>query len=135
MSDLAHGEPLRWDVFGAAAAPLLRQGELVADAHQLEAWLADGLYAEAGPPSCSVLHSLNELGKRLERLLRGLRTDTAAEQTGMLLAHELVATVERAPDIALAAIFLNQIAGLYLVRHCIETAIVVVLVGRAHGCG
>ncbi|PWF46599.1 HD-GYP domain-containing protein, partial [Massilia glaciei] len=84
----------------------------------------------AGAPS-SVLHALNEHAKRLEMLLRGLRTASDAGQTGMALARDLAATVERAPDIALAAILLNQIAGLYVVRHCVETAIVVALVWPA----
>jgi HD-GYP domain-containing protein (c-di-GMP phosphodiesterase class II) len=137
LSDLAFGEPLRWDIFGPAAAslpppeaPLLQKGQLIAPGPELESWLAAGLYAEAEAPPASVLHTLNEIASRLERLLREVRNDTSTQQAGAALALELIATVTRAPDIALASIYLNQLAGLYSVRHCIEAAIVVVLVGR-----
>jgi HD-GYP domain-containing protein (c-di-GMP phosphodiesterase class II) len=39
--------------------------------------------------------------------------------------------VDLNPDIALACIFLSQINGSYAVRHCIETAVVTVVIARA----
>jgi hypothetical protein len=134
LSDLAFGEPLRWDVFGSAkaAAPVLHKGQVIAPGPQIEGWLADGLYAEAQPPM-SVLQCLNRLNRRLEATLLELRTQTSADTELRHIAHELIAAVERAPDVALACIFLNQIAGLYAVRHCVEAGIVVVLIGRAMG--
>ncbi|MES2150481.1 MAG: HD domain-containing phosphohydrolase [Pseudomonadota bacterium] len=133
LSDLAFGEPLRWDVFGPAkaAAPLLQKGEVIdAPSAQLEKLLAEGLYAEAPPPA-SILQCLNQLNRRLERTLMDLRTQTSADTELRQIARELIAAVACAPDVALACIFLNQIAGLYAVRHCVEAAIVVALIGRA----
>jgi hypothetical protein len=132
LSDLAFGEPLRWDVFGPSEAshPLLQKGQVIAPSPQIDGLLAAGLYAEA-PPLPSVLQCLNLINKRLERMLMELRGEDAADNELRKIAEELVAAVERAPDIALAAIYLNQIAGLYSVRHCVEAAIVAALVARA----
>ena len=132
LSDLAFGEPLRWDVFGPSepSRPLLQKGQVIAPSPQIDGLLAAGLYAEAPPPQ-SVLQCLNLINKRLERMLMELRGESAADNELRKIAEELVAAVERAPDIALATIYLNQIAGLYSVRHCVESAIVATLVARA----
>ncbi len=132
LSDLAFGEPLRWDVFGPseASSPLLQKGQVITPSPQIDGLLAAGLYAEAPPPQ-PVLQCLNQITKRLEHMLMELRGETAADNELRKIAEELADAVDRAPDIALAAIYLNQIAGLYSVRHCVETAIVAALVARA----
>jgi HD-GYP domain-containing protein (c-di-GMP phosphodiesterase class II) len=143
LADLAFGEPLRWDLFGPTAdgtpslppvaKPLLQKGQVIAPSPQLDSLLEAGLYVEATAP-VSVLHNLNDVNRRLERVLLELLTHTSAEDELRAIAAELVDAVERDPDIALACIFLNQIAGLYAVRHCVETAIVVAVIARAmHG--
>jgi hypothetical protein len=134
LSDLAFGEPLRWDVFGPtqASSPLLQKGQVIASSAQIDGLLAAGLYAEAPPPA-SVLQSLNSINKRLERMLMDLRSETGPDHELRKIAQELIAAVERAPDVALAAIYLNQIAGLYSVRHCVEAAIVASLLARTMG--
>lgn len=132
LSDLVFGEPLRWDVFSAPepTRPLLQKGQVIAASAQIDGLLAAGLYAEAPPPP-SVLQALNLLTKRLERMLMDLRGEDGPDHELRKLAQELIATVERAPDVALASIYLNQIAGLYSVRHCVEAAIVATMVARA----
>lgn len=131
LSDIVFGQPLPWDIFStpSAARPLLCKGKVIAPG-ELDGWLATGLYAEAGAPS-SVLQSLNQTNRRLERGLMDLREQSSADTELRGIAYELIVAVERAPDIALAAIFLNQIAGTYAVRHCTEAAIVVCLIARA----
>ena len=133
LSDIAIGQPLPWDVYSTPSAPrpFLPKGKVV-DEGELDGWLASGLYADAGEP-VSVLQSLNHLNARLERTLLSLREHAGPDADDDLraISRELIATVARAPDIALAAIFLNQIAGTYGVRHCTEAAIIVSLVGRA----
>jgi response regulator RpfG family c-di-GMP phosphodiesterase len=62
-----------------------------------------------------------------------LREHDSADLELRAIASALIATVECDPDIALATLFLNQIAGAYPVRHCTETGIVVALIGRAMG--
>ena len=140
LADLVFGEPLRWDIFGPGAKavpstparpqPLLQKGQVLAPSAQLNGWLEEGLFAEATP---SVLHQLNESNKRLERLLMALRDSEAADDELRAIARDVIAAVDLNPDVALACIFLSQIAGLYAVRHCIETAVVVVLVAHALG--
>jgi len=93
--------------------------------------------AHDGAPPASVLHQLNLCNRRLEHLLDNLRNERDAEGALRAIAADLVQAVGQQADIALAAIFLNQIAGSYAVRHCIETAVVVVIMaqrlGKAHG--
>lgn len=81
----------------------------------------------------SVLHLLNGCNRRLEHLLDNLRNERDAEGALRAIAADVVVAVEQQADIALAAIFLNQIAGSYAVRHCIETAVVVVVMARRLG--
>lgn len=131
LSDIVLGQPLPWDIFSSpsAARPLLPKGKVVAPG-ELDGWLASGLYAEAGAPS-SILQVLNGINRRLERILMELRDQLSADTELRAIAQELIATVDREPDIVLASVFLNQIAGSYAVRHCTETAIVVCLIARA----
>lgn len=86
-------------------------------------------------PPPSVLHELNQANRRLEKLLAGLRNERNADADLRNIAREVLRAVEINPDIALACLFLSQIAGTYAVRHCIETAIVVILVARGLGKG
>lgn len=131
LADIVFGQPLPWDIFSTpnAVRPVLHKGNVVAPG-QLDGMFDAGLYAEAGAPS-SILQSLNLINRRLERTLMELRDENSADNTLRTLAGELIDTVERGRDIVLAAIFLNQIAGAYAVRHCTETAIVACLVARA----
>lgn len=78
----------------------------------------------------SVLHLLNACNRRLERLLENLHAEREAEGALREIAADVVQAVDLQPDIALACILLNQIAGAYAVRHCIETAVVVVVMAR-----
>src|SRR5471030_2617466 len=126
LKDLVLGKPLRWNLFAAGAAqasaqPLLQKGQVLSDTTQLAPLLEAGLYAEEEAPP-SVLHQLNQCNRRLERLLMDLRNEHNAEAELRDIAHDVILAVELNADIALACIFLNQIAGSYAVRHCIETA-------------
>ena len=131
IAELVFGEPLRWDIFSTPSAvrPLLCKGQVLQPG-QLDGWLDAALYAESAAP-VSVLHGLNQINRRLERVLLALREQTSADKDLRAIAQELIATVERDADIALAAIFLNQIVGAYAVRHCTEVAIVACLIARA----
>lgn len=128
-ADITYGQPLAWDIFSAPAAtrPFLGKGAVVSPG-QLDGWLDTGLYADAGEAT-SVLLQINDINRRLERLLMDLREHGHGELRA--LAASLIDAVGRAPDVALASIFLNQIAGAYAVRHCTEAAIVACLVARA----
>lgn len=131
LSDIAMGQPLPFDVYSTPSAPhpLLPKGK-IAELADFNGFLASGLYADAGEP-VSVLQSLNLLNARLERVLLSLRDRPGADGDLRAVAAELLSAVARQPDIALAAIFMNQIAGAYQVRHCTEAAIIVCMIGAA----
>jgi HD-GYP domain-containing protein (c-di-GMP phosphodiesterase class II) len=106
----------------------------MSDTNQLNPPLEAATFAEQEPPP-SVLHQLNLSNRRLEHLLQNLRNERNAEGELREIAHDVIQAVELNPDIALATIFLNQIAGTYAVRHCIETAVVTVVMARCMGKG
>lgn len=140
LSDLVFGEPLRWDIFGpadgaasaspAGAAPLLEKGQLITPGPRLDGLLAAGLYADAGAPA-SVLHMLNQIARHLELVLMDLPAHMAAEAELRQAAHELIAAIKLDADVALACVLLNQVAGPYGVRHCVETAVVAAFIDGA----
>lgn len=136
FKDLVLGEPLRWNLFAAKpdSQPLLEKGQIVSGGVELNTLMEAGLYAQDEAPA-SVLHQLNQSNRRLEHLLQDLRNEHNAESELRDIAREVIAAVELNPDIALACIFLSQIAGTYAVRHCIETAVVAVIVARSMGKG
>ena len=81
--------------------------------------------------SHSVLRSLNLVTSQLDGLLAGLSAYSDADRALRQMAHEVAAATTHGPDVAVAAVLLNQIAGRYAVRHCIDTAIVACVVARA----
>jgi HD-GYP domain-containing protein (c-di-GMP phosphodiesterase class II) len=89
----------------------------------------------AHPPSAQppVLRSLNLASSQLDDLLAGLSAYSQADLALRLIAHEVAAAAARAPDVAIASILLNQIAGSYSVRHCVDTAILACVLARAMG--
>jgi hypothetical protein len=81
----------------------------------------------------SVLRALNTLAGRLEHQLAHLDDAREAGPGLRALAADLLHAVDMGQDVALACVLLNQIGGTYPIRHCIETAIVVAVVGRGLG--
>lgn len=76
----------------------------------------------------SVLRSLNQLAQRLERALLSLGNGSNADAELRAIAGGVLQAVRQSPDVALASIYLNQIAGPYAVRHCVEAAIICALI-------
>lgn len=76
----------------------------------------------------SVLRSLNLLAHRLGRVLLSMGADGNADTELRSIACGIIEAVNQSPDVALASIYLNQIAGPYGVRHCVEAAIICALV-------
>ncbi|MYM26118.1 HD domain-containing protein [Duganella sp. FT135W] len=104
----------------------------MSEANQLHSPLEAPAFAASTP---SVLHQLNLCNRELERLLHNLRNEHNAEGEIRDIARELIEAVAINPDVALACILLSQINGTYAVRHCIETAIVTVVIARAMELG
>jgi HD-GYP domain-containing protein (c-di-GMP phosphodiesterase class II) len=104
----------------------------MSEANQLQSPLEAPVFVESTP---SVLHQLNLCNRELERLLHNLRNEHNAEDEIRDIAREVIQAVEINPDVALACIFLSQINGVYAVRHCIETAVLTVVIARAMDLG
>jgi HD-GYP domain-containing protein (c-di-GMP phosphodiesterase class II) len=112
LSDLGIGKPLQREGFSAPQPDLQQQA--------------------AAAPS-SVLHTLNQINRRLEHILMDLRDASSADTDLRAMARQLIDAANRDTDIALASIFLNQIGGAYAIRHCTEAAIIAGLVAQAMG--
>jgi HD-GYP domain-containing protein (c-di-GMP phosphodiesterase class II) len=87
--------------------------------------------SEPAQTNPSVLGLLNCCSAQLERLLSELRSLSDAEPALRAIAAHVVQALALDADIALASIFLNRISGTYPVRHCVEAALVAVLLARA----
>lgn len=150
VADFLIGSPLPWDVYGEGDKLLLRRGQIVQSAHQLEALMERGLYTISGTNEQqqtharsgdhavrkkaevpSALHVIDQTHKRLERLLYNLVNETDAQAKIIEVAKILAHAVDINSDVALACVLLNQSAANYAVRHSVDTAIVALLVARA----
>lgn len=143
MSDLVVGEPLPWDVYDAAGKLLLRKGNLVEHNRQIEVLVGRGLFIEAqgknrkgeqAPKPLeipSVLRTIILVNRRLAALLPNLLNEENAQEKLREVAQVLIKASTLDSDVALASILLNQETGIYPVRHCIDTAIVSLLVARS----
>jgi HD-GYP domain-containing protein (c-di-GMP phosphodiesterase class II) len=146
MSDIVLGEPIPWDVHDSNNRLLLRRGHVVTSEQQIEKLLERGMFidakvtaigrkADVAPPRPEELPSavrlINLANKRLERLLFGLQSETEIEKKIFEVVRVIGYAVDINPDIALACILLNQSACNYSIRHCVDTAIVSLIVARA----
>ncbi len=134
MSELQIGQVLNWDLLDASGQIVLHRDQILSDETRLQALLLAGLYTEQPAiAEGSVLRSLNSIDTKLERLLVNLAANPNPRSELIHVAQQLIHAVNLNPEIALACILLNQIAGSYAIRHCIETAIVAHLVASAMG--
>lgn len=148
IADIVIGEPLAWDVYGAGDKLLLRRGQMVTSLRQAEDLVERGLFIDASQADRaaqakreaqqtatreipSALRFINLANKRLERLLYNLGNEPEAEAKILEVVKALEYAANINPDVVLASIFLNQAAGKYAVRHCIDSALVASLIARA----
>lgn len=148
MLDIAIGEPLLWDVYGEGSKLLLRRGHIIQNSSQIEALVQRGLFVDAGAveraaqarmdaardarrETPSALRFINLATKRLARLLYNLANETDAQPKILEVVKTLNFASEVNPDVALATVLLNQDAASYSVRHCVDTALLASLIGRA----
>jgi HD-GYP domain-containing protein (c-di-GMP phosphodiesterase class II) len=150
MTDFLIGQPLPWDVYADGDKLLLSRGQIIQSKQQLEVLLERGLYIDRGaaeraeqakarnerpvPKKAEIrsgLNLINMVHKRLERLLYNFANEPDAQDKILEVAKVITNAVDINSDIALASILLNQNAANYAVRHCVDTAIVALVVARA----
>lgn len=145
ISDIVIGQPLQWDVYGADGGLLLRKGYVVASANQVSTLIERGLFADMDKADAanrdkkpvpkpieipSVVHKINQARSTLRTLSFNIATESDAYNRLIALAKDVAVATFLDPDIALGCILLNQEES-YASRHCVDTAVVALLVARA----
>lgn len=143
VADIIVGQPLPWDVSGEDGRLLLRKGEVVATESQVERMVRQGLFSEVADTGDieekpltrqeepSVIRMLNRANRMLRKTLPILPTLPDAQEKILEIATLVYEALELNPDIAVASIFLNQEAGPYVYRHCVDTGVVAALIARS----
>ncbi len=147
LADLVVGEPLPFDVYGEGNKLLLRRGHVVENSRLAEELVQRGVFIDAGQAERlaqakkdaqeqklelpSALRFINLSNKRLERLLYNLTNEENAQGKILEVVKALTYAFDINPEIAVASIFLNQAAASYAVRHCVDSALVALLIARA----
>ncbi|TFW00768.1 metal-dependent phosphohydrolase [Oxalobacteraceae bacterium OM1] len=148
MSDIVIGEPLAWDIFTEGNKLLLRRGQVVQTAAQVQALVQRGLYIDEELSDAaaararqeamarqverpSALRFINLAARRLEKLLYNLSNEPEIEPKVREVAKALVFASDVSSDVAIGSILLNQRAANYAVRHSIDTALLVLDIARA----
>ena len=158
IDDINPGESLPWDIMDSFGRLLMRQGTVIqTQAHATE-MVERGMYIEKGlytklpkadrnrtvsankklepPPglkeeSPSVLYSINLAVKRLDVLLKHIQKFPDAHEKIIEIVKIIQFAVHLNEDLALASIQLNHASGNYAVRHCVDTAILAIMVAKA----
>lgn len=147
-TDIVVGQRLPWDVMDSTGYLLLRKGYIIETLSQVEALVKRGIFIEVSaagatgnpasaatpqppPEPPSSLRSINLAIKRMDMILHALPNLPDARAKIMEVIKTLTFAVHLNPDLALASILLNQSAGIYSVRHGVDTAILAMLVAQA----
>ncbi|GGY92264.1 HD-GYP domain-containing protein [Pseudoduganella plicata] len=138
--DIQLGLLLPWDVSGDNGALLVRKGYVPTSDSQLDALVARGFiddldFGEHGHAALerpSAVRLLNGALAGLTPLLRRIADGDGAVQADLQAVAALVGqAVDVNPEVAVACILHNQQSAPYGVRHCVDTAVVASILGRA----
>lgn len=158
LVDVVLGEALPWNVMDSFGRLLLKQGAVIqTQSHAIE-MIERGMYIEEelytklpqfdkngnptnrrkqGAPAIlrnetpSVIYSINLAVKRLGVLLKNIKKFPDARTNLLEIVKIIQFAIGLNENLALANIQLNHISGNYPVRHCVDTAILAILVAEA----
>lgn len=137
ISDLIYGQPLPWDIFDAHGSLLVRKGNIIDQAQQVEHLANRELYIEVAAPANtapvakpSTLRMLNAANKRLHMLLNSISKEPDARAKLLEVAKIIMLATDMSSEVALGCIIHNQ-SHIYSVRHSIDTAVVSLLIARS----
>ncbi|WP_374361157.1 HD-GYP domain-containing protein [Pseudoduganella danionis] len=136
-ADLHLGMPMPWNVYGENGDLMVRKGHMLASVSQISSLVAQGVYEDYSGQSsvpASAVRKLNAAGQQLAVLLPLIEHGTAPQD--VLARLETVAglvakAVAVDADVAVAAILHNQQDLPYSIRHSLNSAIIVHLLGQA----
>jgi HD-GYP domain-containing protein (c-di-GMP phosphodiesterase class II) len=140
--DIVVGQPLPWNAYDSNGRLLLHAGEVVANAMQVERMVAQGLFSEmcdsvdesadtAPKEAPSTVRMINRANDLLRNTLPKLRELDDAEGNLLRISQLILDAVKLDSEVAVACISLNQEAAPYVIRHCVDTAIVAALIAQA----
>jgi HD-GYP domain-containing protein (c-di-GMP phosphodiesterase class II) len=155
IEDIVIGESLPWSVLDSYGRLLLKEGHIISQLSQAKTMIESGMYiektlytklpdfkknstaakTEEDPPSVkgdapSVLFSINMAVKRLDVLLKNIKKFPDARKNILEIVKLVRDAVHLNEDLALASMQLNHEAGSYCVRHCVDTAILSIIVAQ-----
>jgi HD-GYP domain-containing protein (c-di-GMP phosphodiesterase class II) len=144
MSDIVLGQPLQWDIFGVDGNLLLRRGFVVNNTHQVEALIERGLYVDGAVlensekdrkihkvvEQPSVVRLISQVRNDVRTLSYNLSSVENPREKFLLLAKYVLFATRIDTDVALGCILLHQ-EGNYSSRHCVDTAVVAIVIGKA----
>jgi HD-GYP domain-containing protein (c-di-GMP phosphodiesterase class II) len=153
--DIVIGEAFPWDIMDSFGRLLMRQGTCIRNHAHAQEMVNRGMYIEKSlytklPPvnknrpstsikkpefilktdGASVLHFINLAVQRLSVLFKNIRKFPDARASILEIAKILQAAINLNEDLALASIQLNQDSGDYGERHCVDTAILSIIVAQ-----
>jgi HD-GYP domain-containing protein (c-di-GMP phosphodiesterase class II) len=145
ISDIVIGQPLQWDVYGSDGGLLLRKGNVITSSNQVSTLIERGLFADmegadgatrdkkSVPKQVeipSVVRMINDVRTDLRTLSYNITNEPDANNKLLALAKKVAMATYMDSDVALGCILLSQEES-YSVRHCVDSAVVSVLVARA----
>jgi HD-GYP domain-containing protein (c-di-GMP phosphodiesterase class II) len=144
MSDIVLGQALQWDIYGNDGNLLLRRGFVVTSTSQVETLIERGLYVDGNQldqardkkpiskviEQPSVVRIITQVRNELRTLSYNLNPDIQAREKFLALAKQVVVATFLDSDVALGCILLHQ-EGNYSARHCVDSAVVAILIARA----
>jgi len=153
IDDIEVGEKIPWDIVDKYGQLLLCEGSVINSREQATEMIDSGSYIEKGLytklPSFkhgvltsntdndqaitevpSVLHSINLAVKRLDVLLKNIHKFPDARKSILEIVKLIHKSILLSEDLALASMQLNHISGTYPVRHCVDTAILAMIVAK-----
>lgn len=153
LEDIDVGERMPWDVLDSHGRLMLSEGSVIDNLPQAKEMVGRGMYIEkslytklptfrkslssanADEPTPveetpSVLHSINLAVKRLDVLLKNIHKFPDARKNILEIVKLIRSSIKLSEDLALASMQLNHAAGNYCVRHCVDTAILAIIVAQ-----
>ncbi len=155
IDDIVIGERLPWDIKDSYGRLLLSEGSVIDNLAHAKEMIATGMYIEETlytklptytkntsaikPDTDSlsvkteivpVLYSINLAVKRLDVLLKNIKKFPEARKNILEIVKIIGSAIHLSEDLALASIQLNHESGSYAVRHCVDTAILAMIVAK-----
>lgn len=156
VDDILVGERLPWDVMDKYGRLLLSEGSVIDHQDHAREMIEKGIYIEKclytklpsfrkyatlskqdadlqflNNESPSALHSINLAVKRLDVLLRNIQKFPDARNNILEIVKLIRFAIHLSEDLALACLQLSHDSGSYSVRHCVDTAILAIIVAKS----